>query len=455
MATSKIKIPSIGLLNNLLHLPKIIRNPASYFKNHLDNNNGLVEMHLPFGKIYLTDRPELIKYVLQQNHRNYTKTAIVRTILREQIGNGLLTSEGDYWLKQRRAIQPGFHRNKLAAIAEVMVEEINKYMDEVLDDLAKTGEEFDLMKEMTHLAFRIVSKCLFGEIVDDAKLKRIDKIVSELQQFVIDQVRKPFARPWFYISGVYERKKALKEEGDQLILEIIKARQQSGKKQDDLLDMLLETKYEDGSKMTNQQLLDEAIVLYVAGHETSAIALSWAWYLLATHPEIEEHFLIKIQKEIGSQVLSFEQLNKLSYSLQIIEETMRLYPPAWIIDREPLSDDEFNGIQIEKSHDVVCLVYGVHRNPKYWKDPEKFDPERFSLENKKKHVPYSYIPFGGGPRLCIGNNFALMEMQFVLTMLHRRYQFELLPGHKIEINPLITLRPRYGIKARVKKRAEL
>ena len=453
MATSEIKIPSIGLLNNLFHLPKIVRNPAVYFKNQLDKNNGLVKMHLPFGKIYLTDRPELIKYVLQQNHRNYTKTAIVRNILRKQIGNGLLTSEGDYWLKQRRAIQPGFHRAKLAAIAKVMVEEINKYMEEVLDNYARTGVEFDLMKEMAHLAFKVVSKCLFGETVDNDKLKRIDKIVSELQQFVIDQVRKPFAMPWMYISGVYQRKKALKEEGDQLILEIIKARQQSGKKQDDLLDMLLETRYEDGSKMTNQQLLDEALVLYVAGHETSAIALSWAWYLLKTHPEIENQFLQSIQKEIGDEDPSFELLNKLSYSLQIIEETMRLYPPAWIIDREPLSDDEFNGIQIEKSHDVVCLVYGVHHNPKYWKDPEKFVPDRFSLENKKEHVPFSYIPFGGGPRLCIGNNFALMEMQFVLTMLHRRYEFELLPGQKIEINPLITLRPRYGIKAKVEKRA--
>ena len=455
MALSKIKIPSIGLLKNLIYLPNIVRNPAVYFQKQLNNNGGLVKMHLPFGKIYLTDRPELIKHVLQQNHRNYTKTAIVRTILREQIGNGLLTSEGNYWLKQRRAIQPGFHKNKLAAIAKVMVEEINKYMDEVLDNYAITGKEFDLMKEMTHLAFKVVSKCLFGETVDNAKLKRIDKIVSELQQFVIDQVRKPFAKPWFYITGEYKRKKALKEEGDQLILDIIEARQKAGKKQDDLLDMLLETKYEDGTKMSNQQLLDEAIVLYAAGHETSAIALSWAWYLLATHPQIGDHFLQSIQKEIGALDPSFDHLIKMSYSLQIIEETMRLYPPAWIIDREPISDDEFNGIRIEKSHDVVCLVYGVHHNPKYWKDPEKFDPERFSPENKKKHVPFSYIPFGGGPRLCIGNNFALMEMQFVLTMLHRRYQFELLPDQKIEINPLITLRPRYGIKVKVKKRVEV
>ena len=190
----------------------------------------------------------------------------------------------------------------------------------------------------------------------------------------------------------------------------------------------------------------------MAGHETSAVAMSWAWYLLMTNPEAEEKLLESVKESIGDEDPSFEKLRDLSYALQIVEETMRIYPPAWIVDREPLGNDEFEGIPIQKGMDVICLIYSVHRNPKYWENPETFDPDRFTPENKKKQEPFSYMHFGGGPRLCIGNNFALMEMQIILAMMIKRYKFELIEGQDIDINPLITLRPRNGIKVRVKKR---
>lgn len=447
-----MNVAKIGLLKNLMSIHHIVHNPALHFKKVLDKNDGLVKLKLPYGLVYLTDRPELIRHVLQKNHKNYVKTEVVRGIIRNQIGNGLLTSEGEYWLKQRRAIQPGFHKKRLEGLSKIMVEEINQYMNNVFDVHADTGREIDIAKEMSHLAFKIVSKGLFGESVDDDKLEAIDEIVTKSQQFIVDQVRKPFLKPWYYISGAYARNDKLKHRGDTLILDLIKERQQSGEKHDDLLDMLLETKYEDGTGMTNQQLLAEALILYVAGHETSAVAMSWAWYLIATHPDIEEKLLHSVKENIGDKDPSFEQLRSLDYSLQVVEETMRLYPPAWLIDREPLAADNLDGIQIDKGNDVLCLIYGVHHNSKYWTNPEKFDPERFTPENKKLHVPFSYMPFGGGPRLCIGNSFALMEMQFVLAMLIRRYKFELVQDQQIEINPLVTLRPRYGIKVRVKKR---
>lgn len=452
MSNNELKIPKIGLMQNLMHLGSIVHNPALHFKKVLDDNNGLVQLSLPYGTVCMTDRPEFIRHVLQKNHKNYIKTAFVRGPMRNQIGNGLLTSDGEYWFQQRRAIQPGFHKQRLEGISKIMVEEINQYMDTVLDPYADTDQEIDLAKEMSRLAFKIVSKGLFGEAVDDSKLDIIDEIVTKSQQFIVDQIRKPFLKPWHYLSGAYERNRKLKEKGDNLILEIIKERQLTEMKHDDLLDMLLETKYEDGSGMTNQQLLDEAIILYVAGHETSAVAMSWAWYLIATHPEIEGKLLKSVFSSIGDKDPSFEDLRKLEYSRQVVEETMRLYPPAWLIDREPLADDKVEGIPIKKSQDVLCLIYGVHHNSKYWTNPEKFDPDRFTTENKKGHVPFSYMPFGGGPRLCIGNSFALMEMQFVLAMLIRRFQFELVPEQLIDINPLVTLRPRHGIKVLVKKR---
>jgi cytochrome P450 len=333
-----------------------------------------------------------------------------------------------------------------------MVQEINTYLDEVFDVYAETGEEIDIAKEMTQLAFKIVSKSLFGEEPEEDKLELIEKIVSDGQQFVVDQVRKPMLKPLFLLSGKYNENKKMKATGDALIMEIISARQQSKEEHNDLLDMLIQTKYEDGSGMSDQQLLEEAIILYVAGHETSANAMSWMWYLLAQHPEIEQKVLQSINTSLGSDDPSFEKLRDMGYCLQVVEETMRLYPPAWVVDREPLGDDEFEGIQIKKGTDVLCFIYGVHRSKRYWDDPDKFDPERFTPENKKKHKPFSYMPFGGGPRLCIGNNFALMEMQFVLAMMIKRYKFTLVEDQEIDINPLITLRPRYGIKMKVSKR---
>ena len=445
-------IPHIPFIKVLANLNSFASNPALFFKEALDKNKGLATINVPSGPILITDRPELIQHVLQKNNKNYTKTRVVREVLKKQVGNGLLTSEGEYWLKQRRAIQPGFHRKRLEGISTIMVQEINTYLDDVFDSYTESGEEIDISKEMTLLAFKIVSKSLFGEEVEDNKLELIEKIVSESQQFVVNQVRKPMLKPWFHLSGAYKRNRELKETGDALIMEIIAARQQSNEEHNDLLDMLIQTKYEDGSGMNDKQLLEEAIILYVAGHETSANAMAWMWYLIAEHPEIEEKTLQSVQDSIGNEDPSFEKLRNLGYCLQVIEETMRLYPPAWVVDRESLGDDEFQGIPIKKGSDVLCFIYGVHRSERYWQDPETFDPERFTAENKAKQVPFSYMPFGGGPRLCIGNNFALMEMQFVLAMMIKRYRFKVVEDQTIDINPLITLRPRYGIKMTVSKR---
>ena len=452
MNETKTTVPHISLIKNLVNLGKFVDNPALYFKDVLDRNNGLAIMSLPYGGVLLTDRPEIMQHVLQKNNKNYTKTRVVSELLKKQIGNGLLTSEGEYWLKQRRAIQPGFHRKRLEGISTIMVAEINKYLDEVFDAYAETEQEVDIAKEMTELAFKIVSKSLFGTEVEDDKLEVIEEVVSQSQQFLVDQVRKPMLKPWFHISGAYKRNEEIKVQGDALIMEIIKERLASTEEHSDLLDMLIQTRYEDGSGMTDQQLLEEAVILYVAGHETSANAMAWMWYLLAIHPEIEEKVLQSVDESIGDQAPSFEKLRDLGYCLQVVEETMRLYPPAWVIDRKPLADDEFEGIPIKKENDVLCFIYGVHRSKRYWEDPETFDPERFTAENKAKQVPFSYMPFGGGPRLCIGNNFALMEMQFVLAMMIKRYRFKVVENQEIDINPMITLRPRHGIKVILKKR---
>lgn len=449
--SNKKEIPQIGLTAMLMNYAHINENLVAYFQQLLEEHDGLVKVKLPYNLV-LTDRADVIGHVFQKNQKNYIKTKLVRETVRKQIGNGLFTSNGAYWLKQRRTIQPGFHKKRLEGIARIMVEEINLYMDNILDKYVETQEEVDLVDEMIKLAFKVITKSLFGQDFEDEKLDLIGESVEFGHHYVMDQTRKPYLKPWFRINGTHSKNERLKKTRDEIILGFIEERRRSGEKVDDLLDMLLETRYEDGSGMSDQQLLDETIVLFVAGHETSAITMAWAWYLLGMNPDIEQKVLDSVEENLGDRDPTFADARNLGYALQVLEETMRLYPAVWFIDREPLEDDDINGIPIKKGEDIGTSVHSLHRNPKYWDNPNHFDPERFSPENKKKQVPFSYLPFGGGPRLCIGKNFAQMEMQFILAMLLRRYKFNLTSTEEIGFKPLLTLCPSDGVKVRLQKR---
>lgn len=450
MSTKK-KIPQIGLMTMLMNYAHINENLVLYFQQLLQANDGLVKVKIPYNLV-LTDRADIAEHIFQKNQKNYIKTKLVRETVRQQIGHGLFTSNGAYWLKQRRSMQPGFHKKRLEGIARVMIEEINLYMENVLDRYVDTQEEIDLVGEMTNLAFKIITKSLFGQHFAVDKLDKIGASIDFGHQYVMNQTRKPYLKPWYYINGTKAKNESLKKNRDAIVLAFIKERKRSGKRGDDLLDMLLATRYEDGSGMSDQQLLDEMLVLLVAGHETSAITMAWAWYLLGIHPEVEQNILDSIDKHLGDRHPTFEDVPKLGYALQVIQETMRLYPAVWFIDREPMQDDHINGIFIKKEEDIAVSVHSLHRNAKYWDRPNDFNPDRFAPENKNNRVPYSYLPFGGGPRLCIGQNFAQMEMQFILVMLLRRYKFDLVSKDPIHFKPLLTLCPSGGVKVRVRKR---
>lgn len=445
------KIKQIGFFKTLLNAQSMAQNPIRFFQSNLQGSQGIIECKMPYH-FMLTDHPDIIRHFFQKNHKNYIKTKIVRHDLGRAIGNGLLTSNGAYWLKQRRMIQKGFNKERLRLISDRMVGEIEEYMQQVLDPLAEKHAEIDLTEEMAHLAFRIVAKSLFGEAVDEQQMQLISEVIGQVQQFVVDRLRKPYLKPWYFMSGYNRRVSKLIEKGNEMILEIIHARKTNGITKDDLLQMLIDSEYEDGSTMTDQQILEESIILLVAGHETTAMSLSWTLMLLAQHPSIEQQLFHSITHALQGAAPTISDLPKLGYAHQVIEESMRLYPPAWIVDREPLEDDRAEGCSLKKGVDVAAFIYGLHRNEQYWPNPNKFDPERFSVDNKKKQQAYTYLPFGGGPRMCIGHHFAMMEMQYVLSMLLRRYRLELNEDIPIEIQPLVTLRAKNGIWARLSKR---
>lgn len=424
----------------LSRLPRVLKNPVPVFDQNLKEYGNPYGVYMGDGKLgILTTKPEIIRHVLQKNHRNYEKSDIQTKHLAAFLGRGLLTLEGEEWLRQRRLIQPGFHKQKIENLKQLMEQTIH----EQLDGFMESGQQrkvVDMHSEMMNMAFHIVARSLLGTEIDHQDISQIRESVDASQYMLIRLIRLPFLTWYYRLNGRLGKAYRMVDETNARIMEHVKQRRQSETSHDDLLDMLLNAKYEDtGESMTDQQLLFELLIMFVAGHETSANALTWCLYLLSQHPEELE------------QIRSLTGAQQTTYIRQVIQEAMRLYPPAWITDRMALEEDEVSGIRIPKGSVVVSYIYGAHHHADWWPDPEKFDPNRFTEENSKLHVPFSYLPFGGGPRLCIGMQFALMEMELVLKYFLERFDF-LSPKQKVEINPLITLNPRGSMPMEIRAR---
>ena len=444
-------IPRWATLRNSL---RFAYNPIATLNQYVADYGPTFEFYLGgMVKGILTTDPGLAQHVLQKEHRKWRKSPIQTERMGYFLGNGLLTSDGDYWLRQRRLIQPGFHRKRLAGLTGIMNQEIEDFLEQRFQPALAGGQPVDMSPLMMELAFRVVAKSLFTTSLQEEDLAFLRDTVTVVQAFITRTFRQPYLIPWFRFSGLYREHKALSEKFDAIILQHIQARRSSNERHDDLLQMLLEARYEDtGKGMDDRQLTEESAILFVAGHETTANALSWTWHLLGQHPEVvarlrREHGAVLDGREPG-----FEDLPQLEYTLQVIEEAMRLYPPAWITDRLCIEDDQYGDLPLPKGSRVVAYIHGIHHRPSLWDDPEAFRPERFSRERKKAYHPFAFMPFGGGPRLCIGNNFALMEMQLVLVKILQRYELEATPGFEPELQPLITLRPRNGVMVRVARR---
>lgn len=443
--------PQISWIKSMMAIPRLAHNPFPVLQENLKLHGPIYGASAPGGKVIITHEPAYIQHVLQKNHRNYTKSDVQLKVLASQLGKGLLTIDGDHWLKQRRLIQPGFHRQKLAALVDIMNQESAAFVNE----WEARGGAFkqEIVDEMMKITFRIVAKSLFSSGMEDEQLSRISQVIGELQYYIITQVRRPFLIPFWKLTGKVKKYDELHDEVHEVMVQLIKDRIDSGEQHDDLLDMLINSRYEDtGEAMSAEQIKDEGIIIFVAGHETTANAMSWMLYLLAQHPEVVDKVLAEIDSVLGGDNPDFARLPQLQYTQQVIQESMRMYPPAWAVDRVALGDDQLGEYHIPKGSILLLYIHGAHNNPQYWEGPERFDPDRFAPDKVKQQTKYSYLPFGGGPRLCIGNNFAMMEMKVLLVHLLRKFKFELLPDQKIEMMPMVTLRPRHGIKFTISPR---
>jgi cytochrome P450 len=381
--------------------------------------------------------------VLKINSENYHKSEIQKKRMGHFLGKGLLTTEGEAWRTQRRLIQTGFERKQLGVLSSIMQDSLADSLQD-FDRQARLGP-VDIYPLMMKITFGMVGRSLFGARLKEEDIDLISLAISTVQEFMVRQTIQPYLNPWFAVSGELRRHEEMRARAFGILLDYIRRRRVEGPGHD-LLQILMDARYNDGQGMSDELVLSESMQLLVAGHETSSNALSWLLYLLSSRPDCIDRVRQEFDSVLGERPLSYSDVPKFEFTTQVILEALRLYPPFWMVDREALADDRAGDLAIPRGSTVVVFIYGVHHSPQYWENPEIFDEDRFSKEKCKHHTPFAHLPFGAGPRGCIGGNYAMLQMLMILGALLRKYDFRLVPGQTIEARPMVILRPEHGIR---------
>lgn len=401
-----------------------------------------------FGRIgfYIISDPDIMHEVLVDKAELFHKGSLLRNAFRPFLGNGLLISEGDFWKRQRKLTQPAFHMKRIDAYGKAMMD-----YTEGMIDAWKDQQVIWLDRHMMKLTLQIIARTMFdADVSGDAE--QVGVLLTDILEATNDRINAAFRIPEWIPTPQRMRVKRSVAELDAILQRFIDERRSLKQDKGDLLSMLLLAQDDDGSGMTDKQLRDELMTIFLAGHETTAMALSWTWYLLSQHPEVIKKLQAEVDTVLNGRAPTVADLPRLPYTEMVVKESMRLYPPAPGFSREPIEDVELAGYTVPKGSLFLMSSYAMHHNPRYFPEPEKFMPERFTPENEQTRHKYAYLPFGGGPRVCIGNNFALMEARLVLAVMIQRVELNLIPGQVIEPQQLVTLRPKHGIQMKVVSR---
>jgi len=437
-------LPVLGMLL------AIRRNPTAVFMDAARRFGDVAYLKIGPRHGYLLTNPADVRHVLQDNAANYRKSPLYDK-LRQSLGNGLLTSEGAFWLRQRRIAQPAFHRQRIAALAGTMAGAVRE-MAVDWAAIASAGQPVDIGDEMMRLTRTVVLRTLLGTDLGPFTTG-IDRAWKVMNQHIGDS---------FWSLGVtdgwptprnrrFQAARAVLRGAVEYAIRQRRAQPSGG---DDLLSMLMDARDEDtGESMTDEQLRVEVTTFLLAGQETTSLALTWTFYLLSQHPAIRERLEAELDGALGGREPAYEDLPNLPFTRRVIDEAMRLYPPAWGFSRQALGDDELGGYRLPRGWLAFLMPYVLHRHPAYWPDPDRFDPDRFLPERSADRPKFAYLPFGAGPRQCIGNQFALLEAHLSVATLAQTYRLHLVPGHPVEPWPLITLRPRFGMPMTIERRA--
>jgi cytochrome P450 len=395
------------------------------------------------------NRPEYIESVLVTQNNNFVKSKDYRA-MRRVLGNGLLLSEGEFWRRQRKLIQPAFHQERIAAYADIMTGHTQRMLASWSD-----GQTLDIHEAMMHLTLGIVAKTLFDADVS-REAEDVDAALSILMGKFLRQAGLALLLPaWIPLPTSQLLKRAVGRL-DKVIYGIIEQRRASGQMSGDLLSVFLQVQDDEGVGMTDRQLHDEIMTLFLAGHETTANVISWTWFLLGQNAEVEEKLIQELGRVLGGRVPTPADLPQLVYTDMVLRESMRLYPPVWVIGRRALAPFRLGEYELPADTNVLISQLILHKDARYFPEPERFDPDRWSAnDSRSKSLPrFAYFPFGGGPRVCIGAGFAMMEAVLLLATIAQQFRIQIAPGQTVRMQPTVTLRPRNGIPVTLKRRSD-
>jgi cytochrome P450 len=429
-------------------LPKLFRDPVAFCSDAVRTHGDFVELDLGVSRGYIVCNPAHVKEVLQEKNRNFGKGKSWEA-MRHVIGNSLATADGEHWLRQRRMIQPAFHRERLTRIAELLVHTIEKRLDRWQANV-ESGSPVDVARELKRLSIDGFLRGMFGTSLSTEEAEALDTALPDVAEGIGAALVASFLPKFIPMPGRGKFRRAM-ETLDRVVGRVLRDRRSAETPVDDLLGMLLDARDETGKGMDDRELKDELLGLFIAAYETTSLSVGWTFYALTQHPEIEQKLVSEIGHALGDRSPRFEDLRGLEYARMVFEEAMRRYPPGWVLPRQAESDDEIGGYQVRaKSFVLVCNAV-THMHPDVWDDPERFDPERFAAERSAARSKYAFYPFGAGPHQCVGNSFATMQAQFILAEALRRYRFEL--AYAVRPKAVhVTLRPHPGLAMRVARR---
>ncbi len=430
-------------LKALALLPRLKRDPLGTARHLASTYGDLVCSRIGAARTYVVFHPNHVEHVLQRNHRNYVKGFLIgRT--KVLVGEGLFSSDGERWRRQRRLIQPAFHHQRLRPLIHIMTEEIGRTLDG-WQFRGRSGEPFDLAAEMHRLTLEVVGRALFGtELAADAA--GFGAAALQALGFVSERAMSAFPPPLIVPTPRNLRFRRARRALDALVYRIVARRRAAAGNAADLLGLLLAARDEEtGEAMSDRQLRDEVFTFVLAGHETTALALTWAWYLLGGHPAVDERLRGEVTTVLRQRTPGPEDLPALAYTRMVLEEAMRLFPPLWAFPRQAIAEDVLGGHRVARRGVIAVVPWLTHRLPAFWPHPERFEPERFAPERTRERPRWAYLPFGGGPRQCIGEDFAMTEAVLALAMTAQRYRVTLVPDRAVVPEVRTTLRPRSGL----------
>ncbi len=452
MIDTAVSTPTLKAVNlSPLRIPQIQRDPLAFLQGSVAAHGDFIHYPLGLWEVYQLNHPDLIEHVLVTNQRNYSKNTVQYNTLAKITGRGLLTSDGRFWRRQRRMIQPAFHRQKVLGWGQTMMAATQKMLQK-WQPIAQSGQPLDIDEEMMAVTLEIIGQALLGiDLEEDAA--ELARAVLTMLDYVVYRSQRPIVLPLAIPTPRNRRFRAGLQKLDALIDRAITDHQQGRSNPDDILSqMLAATNRETGETMSRAELRDELITLIVAGHETAASGLSWLFYLLSQNPTVEGELVAEIDGVLNGRLPTTDDLPNLPTVKRVIAEALRLYPPAWVITRRAVESDTMLGEPIPANAIIIMSPYTTHRHPAFWEKPEQFYPDHFLPEAEMQRPRYAYFPFGGGARLCIGDQFARVEMGLVVTAVYQKYRLKLLPNHPVVADPLVTIRPKHGLIMTVQKR---